>query len=551
MYVFRHQCCRFPVYRALLPTFVASTRQTALGLPEGHLTSTQLNLCLIALATTAMASSSEQWSSDANEAVQISIIRPGPQGIQPVHEFHPKFTYPIFGEEERIFGYKGLEIDLRFAAHDLRPNVFVTYDKKFIPVGETVALNIVETLKPWLPESAFAKEEDFKTLVSEETAARAFRPPGKLVHSYSRKSKTFEIWAGSLLDPVVRQTVDRMQIFISLFIEAGTPINTTDAAWTLDRWTVYFVYEKSEAVAPYSFVGYATTYRFYSLQPAKATTQQTQNIMADFPPSNNVSMKEMPSCLRISQFLILPPYQHAGHGSALYNAIYAELFADPTVRELAVEEPSEEFDILRDINDWRVLEPRFRAAGIAINVTPFSPTDKRRSLRLPTPKLLDVNALKAIRAETKIAKRQFDRQVEMYLLSMVPFSHRAGGGASLTKLLVQKSKVPDPIDKAYYWWRLVLKQRIYKKNRDQLQQLDLEERRPKVEEAARAQEDEYEKLLLAFAALAHKDELQNGNGSAGEPSKSLQDRKRKIIEDDDDDEGDTAGGRSEAKRTKI
>lgn len=27
--------------------------------------------------------------------------------IQP---FHPDFTYPIFGEQEKIFGYKGLDI---------------------------------------------------------------------------------------------------------------------------------------------------------------------------------------------------------------------------------------------------------------------------------------------------------------------------------------------------------------------------------------------------------------------------------------------------------
>ena len=27
-------------------------------------------------------------------------------------EFHPTFTYPIFGTQERIFGYKGLNIDV-------------------------------------------------------------------------------------------------------------------------------------------------------------------------------------------------------------------------------------------------------------------------------------------------------------------------------------------------------------------------------------------------------------------------------------------------------
>lgn len=505
-----------------------------------------------------MATSSAQWSSDANDAVQISIVKPGPQGLQTVHEFHPTFTYPIFGEEERIFGYKGLHIDVRFAADDMRPNVFISYDKKFTPVGDTVALDILSTLKEWLPQEAFASSADFQKQTEASAVGRRFTPPGKLVHNYSRKGKTFEIWAGSLLDPAVRETLERMQILISFFIEAGTPINTQDADWTLDRWTIYFVYEKisaerSASSSSYSFIGYSTTYRFFSLKPASAidkaavesnnsTTKAASGALQSIFRTDSINVKELPACVRLSQFLILPPYQKSGHGSALYSAIYASILTDPTVRELSVEDPSEEFDVLRDINDWRTLEPKFRDAKISINVEPFSGTEKRRGGRLPTAKLLDVAALKKIRADTKIARRQFARQVEMYLLSLIPFSHRAAGGASLTKLLIQKTRAPDPADKAYYWWRLILKQRIYKKNKDQLQQLDLEERRPKVEDAARAQEDEYEKLLLTFAALASKDLLQNGSGS-----QAVQERKRKIIEDDEDeDESD-----GETKKRKV
>lgn len=33
-----------------------------------------------------------------------------------------------------------------------------------------------------------------------------------------------------------------MQVLVSLFIEAGTPLETDDPEWTLDRWRVYFVY---------------------------------------------------------------------------------------------------------------------------------------------------------------------------------------------------------------------------------------------------------------------------------------------------------------------
>lgn len=72
-------------------------------------------------------------------------------GLRTFHRFHPKFTYPIFGEEERIFGYQGLDITFRFAAHDLRPNVVISYERKFPPIGDTTALDIRGALKDFTP----------------------------------------------------------------------------------------------------------------------------------------------------------------------------------------------------------------------------------------------------------------------------------------------------------------------------------------------------------------------------------------------------------------
>ena len=220
----------------------------------------------------------------------------------------------------------------------------------------------------------------------------------------------------------------------------------------------------------------------------------------------------------------------------MYQAIYAEIMADPTVFEMSVEDPSEEFDKLRDMNDWKILEPEFRKAGMKINIA----IDTLRLPRLPTAKLLNMDILKTIRASHKIASRQFARQLEMYLLSLIPFSHRAAGGANMTTLLIKKSRAADPNDKAYYWWRLLLKARIFKRNKSHLQLMEPEERIPKVDETARSQEDEYELLLLAFATAAARDSglLNGSSGGAGSSE-----RKRKIIEDEDDDEEDDSGSK--------
>lgn len=78
-------------------------------------------------------------------------MRPTDDGIETVATFGPNFTYPIFGEQEQIFGYKGLKIDLRYHAHDMRPNCLITWDKKFKAVGDTEPLDVKARLQEHLP----------------------------------------------------------------------------------------------------------------------------------------------------------------------------------------------------------------------------------------------------------------------------------------------------------------------------------------------------------------------------------------------------------------
>lgn len=70
---------------------------------------------------------------NANEALTISLVSPSSSGIKSVASFHPKFTYAIFGDEEKVFGYKDLKISLRFRANDMRPHLRTSYSKKLKP----------------------------------------------------------------------------------------------------------------------------------------------------------------------------------------------------------------------------------------------------------------------------------------------------------------------------------------------------------------------------------------------------------------------------------
>lgn len=93
-------------------------------------------------------------TADANEAITISLVQPADAGLKQIESFHPNFTYALFGEEERIFGYKGLKINLSYNASDMRPHLSVSSTRKFQAVGEVEAVDVAEVMKELLPEGS-------------------------------------------------------------------------------------------------------------------------------------------------------------------------------------------------------------------------------------------------------------------------------------------------------------------------------------------------------------------------------------------------------------
>lgn len=90
-------------------------------------------------------------STDSTDAVNISLVIPTPGGAKAIASFKPQFTYSLFGEQESIFGYKGLKINIAYNACDMRPNVNVSWEKKYKQLGETEALDIMPILEEFLP----------------------------------------------------------------------------------------------------------------------------------------------------------------------------------------------------------------------------------------------------------------------------------------------------------------------------------------------------------------------------------------------------------------
>ena len=209
--------------------------------------------------------------------------------------------------------------------------------------------------------------------------------------------------------------------------------------------------------------------------------------------------------------------------------------SDPACLEITVEDPNESFDDLRDYCDYARLFQLGTLAPFKMN-TALDPKclARKPGLKVPTFKMILPSraAYDTTRTTQKIAPRQFARLVEMHLLKQIPLYSRQGGKARLT----QKEKAKDPGDRAYWMWRLLVKQRIFKQHRDLLLQLEWPERIEKLEETLETQTRDYERLLDRIANGPQRREEQGGEGSASGSSSGMK-RKRMIV-DDGEDEGD-------------
>lgn len=219
---------------------------------------------------------------------------------------------------------------------------------------------------------------------------------------------------------------------------------------------------------------------------------------------------------------------------------------DPNVFEITVEDPNEAFDDLRDYCDYARLRNNGTFSQIKLTTTIPAPSARSQKHRLvPTSQLLDVPLLDSLRHINKIAPRQWARLIELYLLSLIAPHKRQAGVARLT----QRGKTKDDDDRAYYYWRLLVKQRVYKQNRDLLIQLNRGERIDKVEQTVGEIAGDCERLLRELENRKDLDNILISSASNGkekrieEPPPREQKRgprKRKVIIIDDDDDGDDA-----------
>uniref|UniRef100_A0A1W7RGU1 Histone acetyltransferase type B catalytic subunit n=1 Tax=Agkistrodon contortrix contortrix TaxID=8713 RepID=A0A1W7RGU1_AGKCO len=264
-----------------------------------------------------------EFKCNTNEAIHLKLVR-FPEDLEDDSTtFHPEFSHQVFGDDEVAFGYKGLKILLYYVAGNLSTLFRIDYTSKVNENFECVEADDVESkIREIIPPGFSRSVDDFVSLLEKEVN---FKPFGILLHTYSLHSEeagediTYQIYKADMTCPGFREYHERLQTFLMWFIETASFIDVDD-----ERWNYFLVFEKynKDGATLSATVGYMTVYNYY-VYPDKTRP-------------------------RVSQMLILPPFQGEGHGARLLETVHRYYMSSPTVLDITAEDPSESYVKLRD-----------------------------------------------------------------------------------------------------------------------------------------------------------------------------------------------------------
>ncbi|KAM4697531.1 histone acetyltransferase type B catalytic subunit isoform 2-T2 [Rhinophrynus dorsalis] len=264
-----------------------------------------------------------EYKCDTNEAIKLKLVR-FPEDIEDESmTFNPEYSHQTFGDEEVAFGYKGLHILLYYTAGNLSTMFRVKYTSKVSDKFDAVQEDDVESkMRELIPPGFCTGTDDFLSFLEKEVN---FKPFGTIIHTYTIHNEeagedlTYQIFKADMTCPGFQEYHERLQTFLMWFIETASYIDVDD-----ERWDYFLVFEKynKDGETLFATVGYMTVYNYY-VYPDKTRP-------------------------RVSQMLILPPFQGEGHGAQLLETVHRYYISSPQILDVTAEDPSENFVRLRD-----------------------------------------------------------------------------------------------------------------------------------------------------------------------------------------------------------
>ncbi|KAI8823625.1 histone acetyltransferase type B catalytic subunit [Fimicolochytrium jonesii] len=401
------------------------------------------------------------WETSSNEAVYLKFVNNDmltganrkdkwmTEREQQV--FHPEFTYPIFGMEEVIYGYKDLKIDIHCSASTLYTYLSVTHNGTAEGLTTRKPDDVVSLLKQYLPPDVTEDLDYFNRRVRADEDC--FVPLGEPIGEYlstEERDVCYELYHVTFITPGFVDLHRRLQPFLLFYIEGASYIEETD-----ERWQLVLLYERKsrdKAKPLYSLVGYMSYYPFFYYTPQALDHQR----------------------VRISQFVILPQFQRRGHGPKLYEKLYQYFLSQKHIVEITVEDPNEAFQRLRDKRDV-IMMLRSRIDPSKYLYPAASKVNGNEHKESGAQK----DAVKELARKLKLNKRQTHRCLEM--LQFRTIEERG--------ISTKEGK------KALAAFRVAVKRRLFRQNEEALSSMERKKRLEALDETFDSVMEEYEAVL--------------------------------------------------------
>ncbi|KAL5574393.1 hypothetical protein UlMin_023990 [Ulmus minor] len=296
----------------------------------------------------------------------------------------------FFGEDGKIYGYEELKITVWVSSISFHSYADITFQST--SDGGKGITDLKSALKNVFAETLVENKEEFlETFSTKSNFIRSIISGGEVLQHKTYNG--FVNASNSHLDAttsnfeVVRMVVAksdagplyaRLIPLVLLLVDGSSPIDVTDSNWEL-----YLLIQKKtnqQEEIQSLLVGFAALYRFYHYPDI--------------------------SRLRISQILVLPPYQHMGYGRYLLEVLN-DVAISEDVYDLTVEEPLDYFQHVRTCVDLKRLlgfDPIQEAVKSAVSCLTQGKLSKKSQIpRLAPP----TSAIEDVRKTFKINKKQF------------------------------------------------------------------------------------------------------------------------------------------------
>ncbi|XP_005104677.1 histone acetyltransferase type B catalytic subunit [Aplysia californica] len=267
----------------------------------------------------------EEFKCSANDAIEFKLVR----NVQDIDDeekaFPPDMTHQVFGDSEMIFGYRGLKVSIYYTGSKLIPYLRISHSEVCNTKEHGVSPDDIEKLLAQeLPPGYLTNLDTFKAALSDEAT---FKPFGEKIDSYTVTTKNgeerhFDVYFAKMEKSGFQKFHERIQSFIKFYIDAASYIDVDDP-----QWQYYFLFEryKEDGETRLAAAGYMTVYNFYAY-PTHIRP-------------------------RMSQVLVLTPFQRLGLGAKLVQTFYNTCYSRSDVLDITVEDPSDNFQRLRDFVD--------------------------------------------------------------------------------------------------------------------------------------------------------------------------------------------------------